>query len=140
MKKYFLSTFCLKLAKNVRMYTIPVKNSKFCPNAKYFGDCLTFFTNHFKNIKENYLHFIKKTHRNSFKKLFSVACWESDPHQRPSFLEILIALDTIVHSSFTQTPHESFHTMQDDWRQEIEEVLLELRRKEKVTLVVVKII
>lgn len=31
-----------------------------------------------------------------------------------------------------QTPHESFHIMQDDWRQEIEEVLLELRRKEKV--------
>lgn len=32
-----------------------------------------------------------------------------------------------------QTPHESFHIMQDDWRQEIEEVLLELRRKEKVS-------
>lgn len=45
---------------------------------------------------------------------------------------MLIELDHIVHSSFTQTPHESFHTMQDDWRQEIEAVLLELRRKEKV--------
>ncbi|KAK5643062.1 hypothetical protein RI129_006907 [Pyrocoelia pectoralis] len=59
------------------------------------------------------------------------ACWESDPHRRPTFEEILDALDNIVHSSFTQTPHESFHTMQEDWRQEIEEVLLELRRKEK---------
>ncbi|KAF5308833.1 hypothetical protein FQR65_LT00533 [Abscondita terminalis] len=59
------------------------------------------------------------------------ACWESDPHRRPTFEEILDQLDNIVHSSFTQTPHESFHTMQDDWRQEIEEVLLELRRKEK---------
>lgn len=45
---------------------------------------------------------------------------------------MLIELDHIVHSSFTQTPHESFHTMQDGWRQEIEEVLLDLRRKEKV--------
>lgn len=58
-------------------------------------------------------------------------CWESDPHRRPSFEHILDDLDNIVHSSFTQTPHESFHIMQDDWRQEIEEVLLELRRKEK---------
>lgn len=47
---------------------------------------------------------------------------------------MLIELDDIVHSAFTQTPHESFHTMQDDWRQEIEEVLLDLRRKEKVMI------
>uniref|UniRef100_A0A6P7H1N7 Mitogen-activated protein kinase kinase kinase 21-like n=1 Tax=Diabrotica virgifera virgifera TaxID=50390 RepID=A0A6P7H1N7_DIAVI len=59
-------------------------------------------------------------------------CWEADPHRRPSFEQILDDLDRIVHSSFTQTPHESFHIMQDDWRQEIEEVLLDLRRKEKV--------
>lgn len=58
-------------------------------------------------------------------------CWESDPHKRPSFDQILESLDQIMYSSFTQTPHESFHIMQDDWRQEIEEVLLELRRKEK---------
>lgn len=58
-------------------------------------------------------------------------CWESDPHNRPSFEQILEDLDCIVHSSFTQTPHESFHHMQEDWREEIEEVLLELRRKEK---------
>lgn len=53
------------------------------------------------------------------------------------FEEILDALNVILHSSFMQTPHESFHTMQDDWRQEIEEVLLELRRKEKVIMILV---
>ncbi|KAL1510042.1 hypothetical protein ABEB36_004698 [Hypothenemus hampei] len=58
-------------------------------------------------------------------------CWDSNPHYRPSFEQILEDLDKIVHSSFTQTPHESFHIMQEDWRLEIEEVLLELRRKEK---------
>ncbi|XP_008192286.2 mitogen-activated protein kinase kinase kinase 11 isoform X2 [Tribolium castaneum] len=58
-------------------------------------------------------------------------CWKSDPHLRPSFEQILFDLELIFNSSFTQTPHESFHIMQDDWRQEIEEVLLELRRKEK---------
>ncbi|XP_076252748.1 mitogen-activated protein kinase kinase kinase 10-like isoform X1 [Rhynchophorus ferrugineus] len=58
-------------------------------------------------------------------------CWESDPHNRPTFEQILQDLDHIFNSSFTKTPHESFHNLQDDWRQEIEEVLLELRRKEK---------
>ncbi|XP_054260814.1 mitogen-activated protein kinase kinase kinase 11-like isoform X2 [Macrosteles quadrilineatus] len=58
-------------------------------------------------------------------------CWESDPHLRPGFEEILLSLDAIVHSAFTQTPHESFHTMQDGWRIEIEEVLNGLRMKEK---------
>nr|CAI5818223.1 unnamed protein product [Callosobruchus analis] len=58
-------------------------------------------------------------------------CWESDPHRRPSFEQILGDLDKIVHSSFTQTPHESFHKQQDGWRREIEEVLLELKIKDK---------
>ncbi|XP_075233951.1 mitogen-activated protein kinase kinase kinase 11-like isoform X1 [Lycorma delicatula] len=58
-------------------------------------------------------------------------CWNSDPHRRPPFEHILAALDDIVHSAFTQTPHESFHTMQDDWRHEIEEVLHGLCMKEK---------
>lgn len=38
-----------------------------------------------------------------------------------------------MQSGFTQTPYESFHTMQDDWRLEIEEVLDELRNKESVS-------
>lgn len=64
---------------------------------------------------------------------FFQGCWESDPHRRPTFEEILDSLNLILQSSFMQTPHESFHIMQDDWRQEIEEVLLDLRRKEKVS-------
>jgi hypothetical protein len=52
---------------------------------------------------------------------------------RPSFKTILKALNNIVHSEFIQTPHESFHIMQDGWRVEIEQVLHELRVKEKVS-------
>lgn len=59
-------------------------------------------------------------------------CWASDPHNRPSFEDILQRLDDIVHSPFSDTPHESFHTMQDCWRKEIEEVLHGLCSKEKV--------
>lgn len=66
--------------------------------------------------------------------LLFLVCWDSDPHLRPSFEDILQALDAIVHSAFTQTPHESFHTMQDGWRLEIEQVLDGLRMKEKVNV------
>ncbi|XP_011685861.1 PREDICTED: mitogen-activated protein kinase kinase kinase 11-like [Wasmannia auropunctata] len=59
-----------------------------------------------------------------------IACWASDSHTRPGFTEILLALDE-VRSAFAATPHESFHTMQEDWRQEIEQVLHGLRMKEK---------
>ncbi|XP_015587931.1 mitogen-activated protein kinase kinase kinase 11 isoform X2 [Cephus cinctus] len=58
------------------------------------------------------------------------ACWSSDSHCRPGFVGILVALDE-VRSAFAATPHESFHTMQEDWRLEIEQVLYGLRMKEK---------
>ncbi|XP_058062388.1 mitogen-activated protein kinase kinase kinase 11-like [Anopheles bellator] len=58
-------------------------------------------------------------------------CWEIDPHRRPSFRLIEKDLDIIARSGFAQTPHESFHTMQDGWKKEIAEVLQELRKKEK---------
>lgn len=61
-----------------------------------------------------------------------LGCWSIDTHQRPSFKEIQRELDKIVRSGFTQTPNESFHTMQNDWKKEIAEVLQELRIKEKV--------
>lgn len=60
-------------------------------------------------------------------------CWECNPHDRPTFKEILKVLDEISRSSFSQTPHESFHTLQDGWKKEIAEVLQELRKKEKVS-------
>lgn len=42
----------------------------------------------------------------------------------------------IVQSGFSQTPYESFHTMQDGWKLEIEEVLHDLRNKESVSTTV----
>lgn len=65
--------------------------------------------------------------------VFSLACWEIDPHNRPQFKVISKQLDEIVKSGFMQTPHESFHNMQDCWKKEIAEVLHELRMKEKVS-------
>ncbi|XP_059045602.1 mitogen-activated protein kinase kinase kinase 11-like isoform X1 [Achroia grisella] len=64
-------------------------------------------------------------------KVLMKACWHSNPRERPQFPEILEQLEHIKQSEFTRAPHESFHTMQDGWRIEIEEVLRDLRRKEK---------
>lgn len=62
-----------------------------------------------------------------------LACWEIDSHKRPQFKSILKDLQEIAASGFMQTPHESFHNMQDCWKKEIAEVLHELRLKEKVS-------
>ena len=41
-------------------------------------------------------------------------------------------LDEIARSPFAQTPHESFHMMQEDWKMEIEAMFDDIRVKEKV--------
>lgn len=59
-------------------------------------------------------------------------CWEPEAHDRPSFERILMLLDEVARSPFAQTPHESFHTMQEDWKMEIEAMFDDIRVKEKV--------
>ncbi|XP_029424792.1 mitogen-activated protein kinase kinase kinase 21 isoform X3 [Nannospalax galili] len=58
-------------------------------------------------------------------------CWEQDPHIRPSFALILQQLTAIEGSLTSEMPPESFHSMQDDWKQEIQQMFSELRTKEK---------
>ncbi|EHB13011.1 Mitogen-activated protein kinase kinase kinase [Heterocephalus glaber] len=58
-------------------------------------------------------------------------CWEQDPHIRPSFASILQQLSAIEVSVMTEMPQESFHSMQDDWKLEIQQMFDELRTKEK---------
>ncbi|XP_067125231.1 mitogen-activated protein kinase kinase kinase 10-like isoform X2 [Centruroides vittatus] len=59
------------------------------------------------------------------------ACWNPDPHGRPTFVDILRELEDISRSPFMNTPQESFHTLQEDWKHEIAEMFHELRCKEK---------
>ncbi|NXL78601.1 M3K21 kinase, partial [Leptocoma aspasia] len=58
-------------------------------------------------------------------------CWEQDPHIRPSFALILEQLTAIEGAVMTEMPQESFHSMQDDWKMEIQQIFNELRTKEK---------
>uniref|UniRef100_A0A452I5X4 mitogen-activated protein kinase kinase kinase n=1 Tax=Gopherus agassizii TaxID=38772 RepID=A0A452I5X4_9SAUR len=59
-------------------------------------------------------------------------CWNSDPHSRPSFTDILDQLTTIEESGFFEMPKDSFHSLQEDWKHEIQEMFDQLRAKEKV--------
>ncbi|MCI4379426.1 hypothetical protein PGIGA_G00228180 [Pangasianodon gigas] len=58
-------------------------------------------------------------------------CWSPNPHSRPSFTSILKRLLAIEQSSMFQMPLESFHSLQEDWRLEIQQMFDELRAKEK---------
>ncbi|XP_053919257.1 mitogen-activated protein kinase kinase kinase 21 isoform X2 [Cuculus canorus] len=58
-------------------------------------------------------------------------CWEQDPHIRPSFALILEQLTAIEGAVMAEMPQESFHSMQDDWKLEIQQIFNELRTKEK---------
>uniref|UniRef100_A0A8D1LR13 Mitogen-activated protein kinase kinase kinase n=1 Tax=Sus scrofa TaxID=9823 RepID=A0A8D1LR13_PIG len=58
-------------------------------------------------------------------------CWQQDPHVRPSFASILEQLTAIERAVKTEMPQESFHSMQDDWKLEIQQMFDELRTKEK---------
>ncbi|MFT7801742.1 mitogen-activated protein kinase kinase kinase 9-like [Arapaima gigas] len=58
-------------------------------------------------------------------------CWNPDPHTRPSFTTILDQLTAIEESGFFEMPAESFHSLQDDWKLEVQEMFDQLRAKEK---------
>ncbi|PWA20442.1 hypothetical protein CCH79_00003884 [Gambusia affinis] len=62
-------------------------------------------------------------------------CWSANPRGRPSFTSILRRLQAIEQSSMFQMPLESFHSLQEDWRLEIQQMFDELRAKEKVRTV-----
>ncbi|XP_052024063.1 mitogen-activated protein kinase kinase kinase 10 isoform X2 [Apodemus sylvaticus] len=58
-------------------------------------------------------------------------CWDPDPHGRPDFGSILKRLEVIEQSALFQMPLESFHSLQEDWKLEIEHMFHDLRTKEK---------
>ncbi|CAI5797751.1 mitogen-activated protein kinase kinase kinase 11 [Podarcis lilfordi] len=61
-------------------------------------------------------------------------CWEQDPHRRPTFASILSQLTVLETQVLHDMPQESFHSMQDDWKVEIQDMFDELRAKEKELL------
>ncbi|XP_053866037.1 mitogen-activated protein kinase kinase kinase 10 isoform X2 [Malaclemys terrapin pileata] len=58
-------------------------------------------------------------------------CWDPDPHARPPFGSILGRLVAIEHSAMFSMALDAFHSLQDDWKREIQHMFCELRAKEK---------
>ncbi|XP_052468703.1 mitogen-activated protein kinase kinase kinase 9-like [Carassius gibelio] len=58
-------------------------------------------------------------------------CWNVDPHARPLFTSVLDQLTAIEESGFFEMPAESFQSLQDDWKLEVQEMFSQLRAKEK---------
>lgn len=76
---------------------------------------------------------IPSTCPETFAQLMS-ECWDEDPHHRPLFASILEQLTAIEKQVLLEMPQESFHSMQDDWKLEIQDMFDELRAKEKELL------
>lgn len=60
-----------------------------------------------------------------------IDCWKPDPHDRPRFPDILNSLESIAKSDFPRTAVDSFRSLQDKWKSEIERIFEELKEKEK---------
>ncbi|KAG8006293.1 Mitogen-activated protein kinase kinase kinase 11, partial [Nibea albiflora] len=58
-------------------------------------------------------------------------CWDQDPHRRPNFSSILTQLTALERQVKEEMPQDSFHSLQDDWKLEIQRMFDELRAKEK---------
>lgn len=59
-------------------------------------------------------------------------CWAQDPHRRPDFASILQQLEALESQVLREMPRDSFHSMQEGWKREIQDLFDELRAKEKV--------
>ncbi|KAM6949383.1 mitogen-activated protein kinase kinase kinase 11 [Aplochiton taeniatus] len=58
-------------------------------------------------------------------------CWDQDPHHRPDFPSILAQLMALELQVREEMPQDSFHSLQEDWKLEIQDMFDELRAKEK---------
>uniref|UniRef100_A0A3P9JFA0 Mitogen-activated protein kinase kinase kinase n=1 Tax=Oryzias latipes TaxID=8090 RepID=A0A3P9JFA0_ORYLA len=58
-------------------------------------------------------------------------CWDQDPHRRPNFSSILTQLTALEEQVKEEMPQDSFHSLQEDWKLEIQDMFDELRSKEK---------
>ena len=60
-------------------------------------------------------------------------CWKSDAHERPLIPHILRSLEKIACSDFPETAADSFRSMQESWKHEIERIFEELKEREEVS-------
>ena len=71
--------------------------------------------------------------------IFSLDCWKIYPDERPTFSDLLKQINTIIEMNYrtNEVNHielndESYQSLQNDWRQEIQDIFNELKEKEQV--------
>ena len=76
-----------------------------------------------------------------FIQIFSLDCWKIHPDERPTFSDLLKQINTIITMNYTTNEinhmklnDESYQSLQNDWRQEIQDIFNELKEKEQVKL------
>ncbi len=66
--------------------------------------------------------------------MFVSACWKEDKDERPSFKVLLEKMVELKRSSAIWLENDSqFHTLQQDWRDEIQMLFNDLKIKENVS-------
>ena len=64
----------------------------------------------------------------------TTACWEREYPNRPSFTRIIEILKEVEGSAFfSTTSDEVFRSIQSSWKEEIQQVFTELKKKEAVS-------
>lgn len=58
-----------------------------------------------------------------------VACWEREPHKRPTCQHLLSELEEL-RVTCKHFEDDSFHSMQEEWREEIQQLFLEIKSLE----------
>lgn len=66
--------------------------------------------------------------------LFRSGCWKILPQERPTFAELLQQINAMTPLDIRplEAPDESYQSLQQDWRQEIQDMFEELKEKEQV--------
>ncbi|KRX48095.1 Mitogen-activated protein kinase kinase kinase 9 [Trichinella murrelli] len=56
-------------------------------------------------------------------------CWNVEPRRRPTFMQLIVRLERL-RENFSLLEQESFHSMQEDWKQEIQLLFHDLKNME----------
>ncbi|CAF0737122.1 unnamed protein product [Adineta ricciae] len=59
------------------------------------------------------------------------SCWKALPDERPKFCDLLEQINQIIERSYMQSNEDSYQSLQNDWRLEIQDMFNELKEKEQ---------
>ena len=66
-------------------------------------------------------------------------CWQSLPSDRPSFNELFDEINTIIERNYSEaslSKENTYHSLHDNWREEIQTMFEDLKNMEQVRMIV----